>query len=174
MKRSRVCRPHTDSLTLPLYNEYDTDKGKERVTHLASIGCFMGKPPFGLWYQVDDSWEVWCMIKKCDWIGDYKTTFDVDHSRMLVIATQEELLRFGQNYGIPISNCHVSIIQSINWEKVMADYDGMEISNNYHFNCLGDLELMWYHGWDVASGVVWNADKCISNVEFENIENHGF
>jgi hypothetical protein len=41
----------------------------------------------------------------------------------------------------------------INWPKVAQDYSGIEICPyQWKFR----LNYMWYYGWDVASGCIWN------------------
>jgi len=39
---------------------------------------------------------------------------------------------------------------------VSKEYDGIEIAP-YQWDAR--LSLIWYYGWDVASGCIWNLDK---------------
>ena len=43
--------------------------------------------------------------------------------------------------------------ESIDWKKVASKYDGIEI-NPYQFEAR--YQYLWYYGWDVASGCIWN------------------
>ena len=46
---------------------------------------------------------------------------------------------------------------SINWSAVAKDYYGIEISP-YRPKYRLALGYLWYYGWDVASGCIWNKD----------------
>ena len=76
-------------------------------------------------------------------------------ANVLLIDTPEKLDAFNARFGVDDNSVH-----SIAWEKVKALYDGVIIAP-YHWE--RRLNLMWYYGWDCASGVIWHL-SAIDNV----------
>jgi len=115
--------------------------------------------PKGLWYGIGTSWVDWIRSEQPDWEEDYTHIVDVDLSKIKVIRSYDELLKFSDEYSIgdkPTGGL-------IDWAKVASKYSGIEIVP-YIFKARFDL--LWYYSWDVASGCIWdsNAIKSIKNL----------
>lgn len=111
--------------------------------------------PAGLWYDIDGSWREWCDSEMPDWTHKYSFELEIDITDMLIIDTEEKFMNFFNKYGeIPVrygltDDRH----KMIKWNIVKDQYSGIEISPyQYKFR----LEYMWYYGWDIASGCIWN------------------
>ncbi len=118
--------------------------------------------PRGFWFDVDGDWKEWC--ERSEWNVDGLEVCHEVHllnaSRVLRMRRSEELVGFtrefsaelypGQKRGLAwIQNC------GIDWPRVAKQYDGIVIAP-YVWSCR--LSLMWYYGFDCASGCVWNTE----------------
>ena len=129
--------------------------------------------PQGLWYGFDMEWIKWCERETPDFISEYIYRVFVDGSNILQIKNYNELIEFTTKYydktnpsnifhtiydkKNPINISYaISNIYYIDWNEVSMEYDGIEINP---FIRKESCELMWYFGWDVASGCIWNLDK---------------
>lgn len=117
-----------------------------------------GKPQ-GLWLSDDSDrgWADWCRDE--DWGLDglqHATPFEVDLTRMLVLASTDDLRAFTETYRLERDGDSVllSYIQ-INWAWVAAMYDGILITP-YQGGWRFAPEAFWYSGWDCASACIWN------------------
>lgn len=135
-----------------------------------------GPKPKGLWWAVGDAWIDWCRGEGFR-IETLRNTFslDIDDSKILVIGRDMSLDEFDKDFAfddpaVRAMNTHVEnemkkamgpdyqhrpMRYMIDWPKVAARWSGIEIpvySWDHRF------DLMWYYGWDVASGCVWNQD----------------
>jgi hypothetical protein len=127
--------------------EYTYDK-----QHLTSA---VGKP-HGLWLSDesgDDGWRSWCEGEEFHLAGlDHETEFVLAPGHnVLVIETAEALSAFDREFKPDVPG--VSSIMGLDWDKVRARYDGIIISPYQYAFRFG---LMWYYGWDCASGCIWN------------------
>jgi hypothetical protein len=112
--------------------------------------------PNGLWVSVDgeQSWPSWCEDEN---FGDcasqfcYSVELAADHN-VLIIDTVAKMLDFDTRY--PIGGDERWLDGWIYWPKVAEDYDGVIIAP---YQWSQRMELMWYYGWDCASGCIWNA-----------------
>lgn len=112
--------------------------------------------PVGLWYGIDDSWLNWCEQEMPGWVGDSFYKLDVDIKRMLVLQP-DQLDEFTEEYGVPPPwpspeggsprFCY------IDWMRVSERWSGIEIPVYSYGH---RMDLMWYYGWDVACGVIWD------------------
>ena len=131
-----------------------TDAGFiSQVYDVTESGGYM--KPKGFWYEVDGDWQRWCEGNDYG-TKFYKYIYDVDlgSCNILKITTRNELLLFHNKYMIT-ENQHWSLHhddRKIDWIQVSADYDGIQISP---YIWEERMNLMWYYGWDCASGVVW-------------------
>jgi hypothetical protein len=112
-----------------------------------------GFKPGGLWLSVegDDDWRSWCEGEQWG-LGGLKHVVEVTlkpDANVLVIDTPEKLEAFNARFG----GSDPYDLRSIKWGQVKALYDGMIIAPYQWQHRLG---LMWYYGWDCASGVIWN------------------
>jgi len=109
--------------------------------------------PHGLWVSVDgdDDWPQWCNENGYDGCGSYHyyRVHVGDLGRVLVLGTVGEIRDFDEQRVIRPHN----ILTSIDWEAVARDYAGIIIAP-YQWGCR--LDLMWYYGWDCASGCIWD------------------
>jgi hypothetical protein len=132
------------------------------------------KPP-GFWYEVNDSWFEWCKVEMPHWVGladpstkgkklprdrqPYTLRYwvSVQEANLLYISDTTQFDEFVRIYGYDRldSARFMGRPDYIDWIEVAnAGYDGVEISPY-----LWERRLeggLWYYGWDVASGVVWN------------------
>lgn len=112
--------------------------------------------PNGIWYQVDDEWEKW--IEGENWAPrEYKHKYLVGTSKanILKLSTAEEVIEFQESYKARMYP--EATIYNIDWGKVQGIWDGIEISPYFHeLRSRVNVDMLWYYGWDVASGVVWN------------------
>lgn len=118
---------------------------------LAALNVFEqehGLKPRGLWYGVGDAWTEWCRSEMPQWIREhtYEITLRAD-ARVLRLQDELAILGFQDEYvstdgwGYP------------DWKRLAKQYDGLEIAP-YQWRLR--LNLMWYYGWDCASGCIWN------------------
>jgi hypothetical protein len=103
--------------------------------------------PFGLWYAIGTEWIDWVKNNMPEWERDHAFVLDVDESRLLKINTYHDLQSFDEEFGIEG--------YYIDWEKVSKRYGGIEIAP-YIYNAR--YEMLWYYGWDVASGCIWGSN----------------
>ena len=103
--------------------------------------------PFGLWYAIGTEWISWVKDNMPEWERDHAFVLDVDESRLLKINTYHDLQSFNEEYGV---DSHY-----IDWVKVSEKYGGIEIAPYIY---QARLDMLWYYGWDVASGCVWGAN----------------
>ena len=121
--------------------------------HIARLA---GKPN-GLWYGINTSWHDWCETEMPDFLGPYNHRIRVDYSKILRIGCSAELVAFDQKYRAPGTNTYA--LEGIDWLRVREDYSGIEISP---YQWEHRLSMMWYYGWDVASGCVWDWNAILS------------
>ncbi len=120
------------------------------------------KPRHGLWWSVGDSWADWCVGESFGGVRDYLHEFIIDDSKLLCIKTVEELDAFSEKYRTDhylaelAADWHAISLgfdDFIDWPKVVKDYAGVEISPYLYER---RLTVMWYYGWDCASGIIWD------------------
>ncbi len=132
--------------------------------------------PHGLWLSIetndDRSWEGWCEHENFV-LGAYKYEVFINMENVLRINNADKLKKFTAEYrqsvkqnskrgeqlldfvplegDIPIKEMFI-----IDWATVQDTYDGIIIAPYIH-SCRNSLETLWYYGWDVATGCIWNA-----------------
>jgi hypothetical protein len=134
---------------------------KEPLTRIVSTAhgeraCGSGKTP-GLWVSVEgeDDWREWCEREDFP-IGGlvYEIRLAV-HANVLHIKTVDELDCFADQYRKQSDGYwRRSDYDAIDWLRVRADYQGIIIAP-YQWARRSEP---WYYCWDVASGVIWDAD----------------
>lgn len=102
--------------------------------------------PNGLWYGIGSSWISWVRNEMPEWETEDAYALELDKSNMIVITNYEELLQFNEVFKSGAHNV-------IDWPRVAAEYDGIEIAPYIHEARSG---LFWYYTWDVASGCIWS------------------
>jgi hypothetical protein len=113
--------------------------------------------PLGLWYSVNGDWERWCLADGCEhWIaGTCRYALDVSGANLLVLTRAADVIDFSRRYETAAARYG---IRAIDWGRVGAAYDGIEIVP-YQWGCRMHDDCRWYDGWGCASGVVWRATK---------------
>jgi hypothetical protein len=120
--------------------------------------------PAGLWVSVEGEydWKWWCEVEKFR-IDRLKYAHEVrlkDDANILYLKSPSELMRFGEKY--PNTDPKYAQLEKLmsmflDWTRVKQDYQGVIIAP-YQWDCR--FELMWYYGWDCASGCIWsNCDQ---------------
>ncbi len=112
--------------------------------------------PKGFWFDVDEDWHRWCEGESFD-IEGRKHRYHINiknPSEILVIAGAHNLDGFTAKYGVERYPDHPSLHGiNIDWPRVAERYRGIIIAP---YCWERRMELMWYYGWDCASGVVWD------------------
>lgn len=112
--------------------------------------------PHGLWYSIGDEWEEWCTGNMPEWLDrmEYCHELHIDKSKILVINSASDLLRFKHKYRC----MHMDLWLGINWAKVAQDYSGIEIQNYHTLKRMEDYlwNDIWIYGWDINSGCIWD------------------
>ena len=107
-----------------------------------------GMKPCGFWYGIGPAWREWVQSEMPHWIGEFNYELSLGKSAILVIDTCAGLDGFDRKYSRGEFN--------VDWELVSEKYDGIEI-DPYQWS--RRHEHMWYYGWDVASGCLWNLQQ---------------
>tara|TARA_R110000772_G_scaffold146826_1_gene257163 strand:- start:23 stop:568 length:546 start_codon:yes stop_codon:yes gene_type:complete len=158
-KQSLVSLPD-DALTI-----MSTDK----IINVKSVKQVGGDyKPKGLWYAYKDEWVEWVRMEMPDWEKPYLHQIVLDYSNIIILKTYEDIRNFSKEYSVPIST-YKDIINDknknnytyINWEKVANKYKGIEI---IPYVWEARYDFMWYYGWDVASGCIWDS-TAIKNIK---------
>lgn len=118
----------------------------------------VGKPP-GFWVSVDDAWKRFCETDFKEILRDCRVAHEVTlqpDANVLRIGSAEQLHAFTAQYKKDDKTIRrtFSRFDMIDWAPVMAQYDGIIIAP-YLWSCR--MNVSWYYGWDVASGVFWRA-----------------
>lgn len=121
--------------------------------------------PTGLWYSINGDWERWCKEQEFGLQeGEgFRYEVTIDTSRILTIGDHGVVTmdfdEFDMEYGSNKDEYN-GIRMAIDWSRVAEKYDGVEIPvYSYRQRC----RLMWYYGWDVASGCIWDP-ACIRSI----------
>lgn len=126
--------------------------------------------PHGLWYSLDSEWIEWCECNMEGWVRDNIIEIDVDLSNFLILETKEQVVEFSNKYGARI---HPEVdMKNIQWAKLKDKYAGIEI-RNYHsikwnHNFMLGTDNIWFSGWDVSSGCIWD----LSVIKSHKVEKH--
>jgi hypothetical protein len=130
---------------------FDINIFKEKATNPRDKS-FMNKPPYGFWASPVGSdywtWREWCESE--DYCTDrldasFKFTL-TKKARILTVRKREDIFP----YLIPIAHFGG---YKLDFNKIMKDYDGMELIHGNRYLELHDNE---FYAWDVDSIVIWN------------------
>jgi hypothetical protein len=138
----------------------------EQVTFKESNPHSWHKKPRGLWVSVlgADDWRAFCVGRSDPhnhFVRDLAVATEivlVDGANVPVIGTFEQLRAFGDRYElVPQPFDYGGATRGwLDWIKAATEIDGVIIAPWQEEAALFDMQLFWYHGWDCASGVVWN------------------
>lgn len=109
--------------------------------------------PDGLWVSVEGEydWRWWCEAEEfaLDRLA-FATEVRLDpRANILILETLEALDNFNEDFGIDDR----LLSRRIDWARVATFYDGIIIAP---YQWERRMTLMWYYGWDCASGCIWN------------------
>jgi hypothetical protein len=115
--------------------------------------------PRGFWVSdegCEHNWQAWCLAEgfNLESLTHVHTVEVAPGARLLILSSGEEIERFTQTFGHPGKNERHDIFL-IDWDQVRAQYDGLIITP---YIWEKRLDLLWYYGWDCASGCLWNPD----------------
>lgn len=117
--------------------------------------------PHGLWFDVDADWKRWCDSENFR-PEELMTCHEVKllGGNVLELARALDLDDFTERFGAWPERYPDSLRTgvhhiNIDWPKVAEMYDGIIIAP---YCWERRMELMWYYGFDCASGCVWNTD----------------
>ena len=112
-----------------------------------------GMKPTGLWVSVDgeDDWPEWCQRESYDGCGSYHYRVILDVAHVLVIDTNAALREFDTWWRCEFNGD--SYLTYIDWVGMAREYAGILIAP-YQWDAR--LDLIWYYGWDCASGCIWD------------------
>lgn len=122
--------------------------------------------PRGLWLSAEDDenshwWADWCTSE--DWNVErlaYKTEIVVrPEANILHLTSPEALTEFTQKF----SKTMFKHVQMIDWSAVKSLHQGIIIAP---YQWSRRLDLMWYYGWDCASGCIWDTSVVDIHVVF--------
>ena len=141
------------------YIHYSKDPAIYLPNHAQPINSLK---PRGLWFSVEGKnsfgWKKWCEAEKFELENlhyEVEIVFH-DNANILFIKTEEGILDFDKKFGILIHPAY----QSCDWVAVAQKYSGLVIAP-YQWG--SRFNLLWYYGWDCASGCVWDM-KAIQKV----------
>jgi hypothetical protein len=145
--------------------EYDPER-----TYFNSRAVGYGKPA-GFWVSDDDEygWKQWCTDNEFrTYAHEYSAHVELaDDANILFIRSREQLVRFHQKYSYnPYPQLRGTAM--IDWDQVAEKYDGIIITP-YRWDTRYDMDMLWYNGWDCASGCIWNlnAIKTVTPIQME-------
>lgn len=109
--------------------------------------------PNGLWYSFGPSWVNFYKESLSETVGRYNSLVSLgERANILQINYNNELIKFHCQYA---NRSHD--FAGIQWDKVMADFDGIEIAPSH---TISDNLLMrgylWCSEWIFPSGCIWN------------------
>jgi hypothetical protein len=111
-----------------------------------------GMKPNGFWYGFGEEWIDWTKTEMPEWVGKYIYEVKIPNN-VLKITSYKELLQFNEEFKTE------QIM--IDWKKVASKYDGIEI---VPYQQKARMNLLWYYGWDIASGCIWNLNNSTINL----------
>ncbi len=172
-KQKALIREFVRSILLEGFPIYAKDKLRihhsrpgTRVDDKPQISGFTQKvdrKPNGLWYECQDGsamdWKAFCETGLSDGYSKYDGTYNVilkDKGYNILHITDEYYFdKFVKKYSVPHPVFPDDREEDlIDWPKVAEAYSGIEICPYLHKK----RDVMWYYGWDVASGCIWDAD----------------
>lgn len=118
--------------------------------------------PYGLWYQINNSWIDWCQGNWPNRVGKNNFKISLDLKNILILDTAKKLKDFNDKYKtivftMPEYNLEFNVID---WNSVKKDYKGIEIRNYHKIKNKGfaffSISFVWFLGWDVDSGCIWD------------------
>lgn len=138
-------------------------QSREQTPYLIGIGeksRLIGKPN-GIWFSVDskhgDGWKDWCEAE--DFGRDR-----LKHATEFILYPDAKILRVRTEAGLDAFHNKYATVEPYSgaswdepdWALLAEQYQGILIAPYIYTRRL-DPRMMWYYGWDCASGVIWDA-----------------
>lgn len=146
--------------------EFDPTRRYDQVGHYA------GGKPSGFWLSVEgeNCWRSWCEDEawSLDGLKHVSEVMLSPEANILKIDSVEKLDTFSDKYGN--GGDSVVDLRYIDWPKVKQEYDGIIIAP---YQWERRHSLMWYYGWDCASGVIWNLSAVASVAAIDRRSENG-
>lgn len=116
--------------------------------------------PMGLWISVEGEgdWQSWC---ESEGFGAdrlvWRAPVTIRPDANVLWLTPDLLTQFDREFGFERQWGSENQLtdRSPDWREVARRYDGIVIAP---YSWDHRLSLVWYYGWDCASGCVWNLD----------------
>lgn len=133
-------------------DHFDLDIFKKKAANPRD-NSFMNKPPFGFWASPVGceywAWREWCENE--DWNTErldksFKFTL-TKKARILTVRKREDIFPY------LIESNTLCMKPVLDFNRIMAEYDGMELIHGNRYLELHDNE---FYSWDVDSIVIWN------------------
>lgn len=120
-----------------------------------------GAKPRGFWVSVDEGERGWADFCRADgwslhgleFVHDVRLRADAN---VLVLSSAWDLDEFTEGYGVPFPKPGPYASTYILWHRVAALYSGIIIAPYIYARRLDGRASDWYHGWDCASGCIWD------------------
>lgn len=126
------------------------------VTYLPGMAADYLFKPNGLWYAMDNAWHTWCDKNNVESYTGYRYSYElaVDLRKVCVLDDVEPVIAFHRKYGFVVQKGNFT---AIDWEKVKADYSGIEVRNyeGLHIACAFHA-IIWLRNWAMDSGCIWD------------------
>ena len=124
---------------------------KDEFTGMRPMEQSTGMKPKGLWYSCGDEWIDWVSGEMPEWLAAANYLYEIEISDdVYEIVSAKGLRQFENLYGVPMGG---GMLQ-IDWKKVQDDgWAGIQICP---YRGEARYSSMWYYGWDVASGCIWD------------------
>ena len=124
---------------------------KDEFTDIRPMEQSTGMKPKGLWYSCGDEWIDWVSGEMPEWLAAANYLYEIEISDdVYEIVSAKGLMQFENLYGVPMGG---GMLQ-IDWKKVQDDgWAGIQICP---YRSEARYSSMWYYGWDVASGCIWD------------------
>lgn len=114
--------------------------------------------PDGLWVSIpgEDDWPSWCRREDfhTESLAHEHVVALSESADILYLTSLAEVIDFHEAYRHRGEAVEL-LDRYIDWARVKARYDGIVIAP-YQWPLR--LDLIWYYGWDCASGCIWNLD----------------
>jgi hypothetical protein len=128
--------------------------------------------PRGLWISVENKgsfgWKAWCLSEdfRVSELTKPHLIILKPEANILMISSVEEFDKFHEQFKEVLSPG--LSMYNIKWAEVAKRWDGLIIAPYLWERRLG-MELLWYYGWDCASGCIWHG-RTIKEIKFMPIE----
>ena len=124
--------------------------------------------PVGLWFSVEgngDGWKNWCEAESYNLDNLlYKNQIELESdANLLILSSIVAIDSFHERFKASLPGMEKYFSDYIDWQRVAIEYQGIIITPYIWERRLDGKAHSWYHGWDCASGCIWDS-KAIKNI----------